>query len=193
MKNFKKLGIISFTFLALFLFVFLSKIASAEPLANDPGNASVLVAPQETTIPLTETNQGEECPYKLRIKAGALFLHRQDNDSRELVGLDGGRTIDADDLDLGFAAGMDISLMGQHKEFGAELRYFGLHDWSESQSAAGSTFAFMGYKDTGFLYFYSDGLQINADYSSQIHNAEFNLHWWPCANERYHFLMGSAG
>jgi hypothetical protein len=195
MNNFKKLGIISFIFLALFLIVSLPKIASAEPVATDSENAPIMVASQEATIPLSaksETNQGEECPYKLRLKAGALFLHRQDNDSRTLVeefGGAGAELINASDLDLGFDTGMDISLMGQIREFGAELRYFGLQDWSESKTA-GSNNAALKYQNTSFGYLSSSEMQIAADYNSQIHNAEFNLHWWPCANDRYHLLMG---
>jgi hypothetical protein len=120
-----------------------------------------------------------------------LFLHRQDNESRTLVALDGGRTIKAQDLDLGWATGTDISLMGQYKEFGAELRYFGLQDWSESKTA-GSTTALIAYphNNTSFSYFSTNEMRFSTDYDSQIHNAEFNLHWWPCANERYHLLFG---
>lgn len=190
MYNSKRLSFVSIIFLALFLFLSLPSAQSDD----STGNAPIMVAAQEATIPLTAnpaTGAAEECPYKLRIKAGALFLHRQDNDSRTLVANLGGGTelINADDLDLGFAAGMDISLMGQFREFGAELRYFGLHDWSESKTA-GSTGALISYPSFTVGYFFPNGMNISADYNSKINNAEFNLHWWPCANERYHLLFG---
>jgi hypothetical protein len=196
MKNFKKLGIISFTFLALFLFVFLSKIASAEPLATDPGNAPILVAAQEATIPLTANaatgTTEEECPYKLRLRAGALFLHREDNDHRTLVTdsfLGGNELLNASDLDLGFETGTDISLMLQYREMGLELRFFGLQDWSESKgpqtSPGGAVVQYLTpIGNTAYP------AEVSAKYNSWLNNGEFNLHWWPCANERYHLLMG---
>ena len=186
MYIFKRLGWVSVIFLVLFFLVFLPQAQSADAT----GNAPVMVASQEATIPLSAKTE-EECPYKLRLKAGALFLHRQDNESRTLVDGSSTELINADDLDFGFAAGMDISLMGQYKEFGAEVRYFGLHDWSESKTAVPSDdFAMISYKHFTVGYFFSGGLLTSADYNSKIHNAEFNLHWWPCANERYHLLFG---
>ena len=191
MNNFIKLGIISFIFLASFLMISLSSAQSADPT----GNAPIMVAAQEATIPLATnavTGASEtESPYKLRLKAGALFLHREDNDSRTVVILDGSRTINANDLDLGWATGTDISLMGQYKkEFGAELRYFGLQDWSESKSAESLNVGIPYHSPTTFFFISNQEMHISADYNSKVNNAEFNLHWWPCANDRYHLLMG---
>jgi len=190
MSTVKRSVFVSIVFFALFLCVSLPIAQSAEAT----GNAPVMVASQETTIPLgvkTETSSGEiECPYKLRLRAGALFLHREDNDNRTLVTLDGSRTINANDLDLGWATGTDISLMGQYKEFGVELRYFGLQDWSESKSAVSLNVGIPYHSPTTFFWTSNDEMHISADYNSKINNAEFNLHWWPCANDRYHLLMG---
>src|SRR4030043_1203202 len=116
MYGFKRLGFVSFMFLALFLLVSLPQAQSAE-----------------ATVPLTApgvTGAAEEdCPYTLTFKLSALALHREDNKSESWD------LIDAGDLDLGWAPGMDTSIMLQRERFGVELRYIGLHQWSESKSA----------------------------------------------------------
>ena len=183
-SNFKKLGIISFVFLAVSLIVFLPKIVSAEPLATESGTAPVLVVAQEADIPLsakTETNQEEECPYKLRLRAGALFLHREGNDHRTLItdsfASGGNELSNASDLDLGFDTGTDISLLLQYRKIGLELRYFGLQEWSESKgpqtSPGGAVVQYL--TPIGNTSFPSE---VSAKYTSWLNNAECNLHYF---------------
>ncbi len=173
----------SVIFLALFLFVSLPKIASAEPLATDSGNAPILVAAQEATIPLTAnavTGAAEtECPYKLHIKLAAVALHREGN-NRNYRLFDAEHAgayaeVKARDLDLGWAPGMDASIMLQAQNLGVELRYFGLQNWSETKGS---------FDEGDFWYAAAYG-----KYESWLNNAEFNLHWWPCG-DRFNFLMG---
>jgi|GEM_PF-4223163 len=194
MNNFKRLGCVGVIFLALFFFVFLPKIASAEPLVTNPGNAPILVAAQETTIPLTAnavTGAAEEdCPYKLRLRAVASFLHREDNDSQTLVtdSFGGGNELlNASDLDLGFDTGPDISLMLQYRKMGLELRFFGLQDWSESKgpqtSPGGAVVQYL--TPIGNTFFPSE---VSAKYTSWLNNAECNLHY--SLMERFKVFMG---
>ena len=77
---------------------------------------------------------------------------------------------------------MDTSLMLRRVRFGVELRYLGLHQWSESKSA----------------YYSSAVAQYDifesAKFRSRLHNVELNLHWWPCicsetdTNDRFNLL-----
>ena len=175
MNNFKKLGWVSFIFLAFFLLVSLPSAQCGEAT----GNAPIMVASQEATIPLTAnalTGATEsDCPYTLTFKLAAVALHREDNKSENLMPL-----IGAGDLNLGWAPGMDASLMLQNECYGIELRYLGLHQWDESKTAS-------------YIWLpglYQDGGTGSAKFRSALHNAELNLHWWPCANDRYSLLMG---
>jgi hypothetical protein len=85
--------------------------------------------------------------------------------------------VSSKDLNLGWATGTDDSLMLQNKDFGVELRYFGALGWSESahdfNSGGPVVEAFASAKD-----------------KSSLNNGELNLHWWPCANDRYSLIMG---
>ena len=65
--------------------------------------------------------------------------------------------------------------------YGVELRYLGLHQWSESKSDFVSA-------DVADIDAYQSG-----KYRSRLHNAELNLHWWPCiccGSDRFNFLVG---
>lgn len=180
MNCFKKLGWVSLIFLALFLLVSPPQAKSAEVTENAP----IMVASQEATIPLAAsavTGAAEaECPYKLRLRLAAVALHREDNNRNYRLmwaqHADAYADIKAHDLDLGWAAGTDASLMLQYRNFGAELRYFGIPaGWSESKGRS---------VDYGFY-----GVAASGKYESWLNNAEFNLHWWPCG-ERFNVLMG---
>ena len=86
--------------------------------------------------------------------------------------------VDAGDLNPGWATGTDDSLMLQTKTFGLELRYFGALDWSKSKNSH------------DFDVFSGDYADAYGKYKSWLNNGELNLHWWPCANDRYNLLMG---
>jgi len=183
MNRCKKLGWVSFIFLVFFLLVSLPQAKSADSTAT--GNAPIMVASQEATIPLTAnavTGATEtDCPYKLTLKMGALFLYREGNNKNyHLFGVDSAPLeVRSHDLNLGWATGTDDSLMFQNKDFGVELRYFGALGWSESKS---------GQVNEGAAAPLIVG--VSAKDKSWLNNGELNLHWWPCANDRYSLLMG---
>ena len=133
MYKVKRLGWVSFVFLAFISFCFLAQAQSADAT----GNAPIMVASQEATIPLTAnavTGAADtECPYKLTLKMGALFLHREGNNKNYRLVSIGPLEVSSHDLNLGWATGTDDSLMFQNKDFGVELRYFGALGWSESK------------------------------------------------------------
>jgi hypothetical protein len=183
----KRIGWLGFIFLVLFLLVSLPKAVSAGSLASDSGSPPVPVG----TIPLatnavtgaTET----ERPYKLTFKLGALFLRRGDNHDNRLVNwADSGplppagvhARVYSDDLDLGWAPGMDASIMLQNKEFGVEVRYMGLTQWNESKN------------DSDYDMYWGDEAHARAKLKSALNSVELNVHWWPCANDRYSLLAG---
>jgi hypothetical protein len=178
MYNFNRLSFVSIIFLGLFLFLSLPSAQSAEATANAP----IMVASQEATIPLAAnavTGAAEaECPYTLTFKLAAVALHRDVNKSDTVVPL-----IGAGDLNLGWAPGMDTSLMLQNECYGIEVRYLGLAQWSESKSAS------VSFSEPGEVPIFGE-IDSSAKFKSALHNAELNLHWWPCANDRYSLLMG---
>jgi hypothetical protein len=182
MYKVKRLGLASVIFLALFLMVSLP----GAQCADATGNAPVLVASQQTTIPLTANAvtgaPDTECPYKLTLKMGALFLHRSGN-SKNYTEFNAPKigshqaVVKARDLDLEWATGTDDSLMLRNECYGVELRYFGAFAWSESADD------------------YNSGGRVVDAYAagknkSWLNNGELNFHWWPCANDRYSLLMG---
>jgi len=150
--------------------------------ADPTGNAPIMVASQEATIPLTAnavTGATEsECPYTLTFKLAAVALHRDVNKSESVHPL-----IGAGDLNLGWAPGMDTSLMFRNPCYGIEVRYLGLAQWSESKSA------FASFSEPGEVPIFGE-IDSSARFKSALHNAELNLHWWPCENDRYSLLMG---
>lgn len=184
MDKLMKLEWISSIFVVLFLFLSLPSAQSAEVT----GNAPIMVASQEATIPLTAnavTGATEsECPYTLTFKLAAVALHRENNKSQRVLSASTGYPgpidkyveIGAGDLNLDWAPGMDTSIMLQNKCFGVELRYLGLAQWDASSSGLDG--------DDG------DWAAVGGEFKSRLHNAELNLHWWPCANDRYSFLAG---
>ena len=178
-KHSKKLGLLGCVFLGLFLFLSLPSAQSADPT----GNAPIMVASQEATIPLTAnavTGAADtECPYKLTLKMAAVFLHREGNKKNYQLFSNGPLEVRSHDLNPGWATGTDDSLMLQNKDFGVEMRYFGALGWSESKH---------GYAEVGAAAPVSLGL--SAKDKSWLNNGELNLHWWPCANDRYSLIMG---
>jgi hypothetical protein len=184
MDHNKKLGLLSCVFLGLFLFLFLPSAQSDE----FTGNAPIMVASQEATIPLSANAvkgaTESECPYTLTFKLAAVALHRENNKSQKVISASTGYPgpidkyveLGAGDFNLGWAPGMDTSIMLQNECFGIELRYLGLAQWDESSSGLDG--------DDG------DWAAVGGKFKSRLHNAELNLHWWPCANDRYSLLAG---
>lgn len=173
MNKFKKLGWVGFIFLVLFFLVSLPQ-AKSDDVATAPAAAS------------TVTGADDNCP-KVTVKIGALFLRRGDNHENRLVNwADAGGPGDmgiharvySDDLDLGWAPGMDASIMIQNPSFGIEARFMGLTEWDESK------------KDTVVNLEMGDGVRAGAKLKSKLNNVELNLHWFPCANDRYNLLFG---
>ena len=171
MKKGKKIGVVSIIFLALFFMVSLPQAMSADATA---ATTTVASAPAD-----------ENCP-KITVKMGAMFLRRGDNHDNRLMTWansgppDGGAhaRVWSDDLDLGWAPGMDASIMIQNPEFGIEARYMGMNEWNESRT------------DTDYQMQFGDAVYAGAKMKSKLSNVELNLHWWPCANDRYSLLFG---
>jgi len=170
------LGGLSIVLGILLALSFFSMAIAAESGSNTP----ILLAGQSATVPLGEKGEAgvSDAPYKLTFKLAAVALHREDNKSKRLLPWWGGvdEIVNASDLDLGWAPGMDTSVMIQNKSLGLELRYLGLHQWSESKS---------GEEDYWWGYEWAKG-----KFLSRLHSAELNLHWWPCPTDRYHLLIG---
>jgi hypothetical protein len=170
MDKIKRLERISVIFVGLFLFVALPQSQSADGTATVPLTATTVVGAAET-----------ESPYTLTFKLAAVALHRENNKSQKVISASTGSPdnyveIGAGDLNLGWAPGMDTSIMLHNKSFGVELRYLGLAQWDASSSALDD--------DDG------DWAAVGGKFKSRLHNAELNLHWWPCANDRYSLLAG---
>jgi hypothetical protein len=184
MNHGKKLGLVVCVFLGLSLFLSLPSAQSAEATANAP----IMVASQEATIPLTANvvtgaSESPYCPYWLTFKLAAVALYREKNKSQVVLGDWSSpqgvfAKVGAGDLNLGWAPGMDTSIMLQNPTFGIELRYLGLAQWDESAS------------DYNSPPFPDEYVNVGAKSKSRLNNAELNLHWWPCANDRYSLLAG---
>ena len=181
MSRFKRLGWISFIVLAFFLLGSLPSIQRAEAAGNEPG----VVTPQEATIPLSEKEvNGTDC-LKLTFKLAGVALYREKNKSMRLIWTQSSprrpdvyAEIGAGDFDLGWAPGMDASIMLHNPTFGVELRYLGLHQWDESAS------------DFASDEYWDEYAGVGGKFRSALHNAELNVHWWPCSNDRFSWLAG---
>jgi Protein of unknown function (DUF1551). len=161
MNKFKRFSWFGVIFLAVFLCVSLPQAQSADAPA---AATTVASAPDDN------------CP-KVTVKLGAMFLRRGDNHDNRLVQYSDytNASVDSDDLDLGWAPGMDASIMIQNPSFGIEARYLGLTEWDESK--------------TDIQYNQRIG-DARAKFKSKLSNVELNLHWWPCENDRYSFFAG---
>jgi len=184
--------LISFT---LAFGISLTRVESSEPLS--PGvipptdlKKDMVAAAGEGSGPTTEKPvigaTQPPSPLSWNVRAGLLLLHRENNDKLALVTnsfAPGGTVlVNANDLNLGTEFGVDASLGVKLRmfgtAFGAELRYFGLTEWSESQgpllSPGGGVVRFLTpIGNTGFP------ANISAEYKSKLQNAEFNLSWHP--------------
>ena len=130
----------------------------------------------------TAAQAQDEDRFLVKLQAGPLGLFRQGNDNITLVTDSftpgGNELVNANDLNLSIAPGLDATLGGRYRMFGAEVRYFGIFEWSSSEgpldSAAGAVIQYLDpIGNTAFPNI------VNAEYDSNIHNIEVNLRWWP--------------
>jgi hypothetical protein len=124
----------------------------------------------------------DEDRFTVKLNIGALGLFRQGNDNIPLVtdsfAPGGNELLNANDLNLGIAPGLDASVWGRYRMFGLEFRYFGIFEYSSSEGS--------GLSPGGSVVWYQTPLgntgfpgTVNADYNSIIHNFEANIRWWP--------------
>jgi hypothetical protein len=132
----------------------------------------------------------DEDRFTVKLNIGALGLFRQGNDNIPLVtdsfAPGGTELVNANDLNLSFAPGVDGSVWGRYRMFGLEFRYFGsfaLTSSADGGSAAGSVVQYQTpIGNTAF-----PGV-VNADYNSMMNNFEANVRWWPI--DRLSILAG---
>jgi hypothetical protein len=132
----------------------------------------------------------DEDRFTVKLNIGALGLFRQGNDNIPLVtdsfAPSGNTLVNANDLNLGIAPGLDASVTGRYRMFGLEFRYFGIFEYSSSEDASSAAGAVIQYQTPiGNTTF--PGI-VNADYNSMVHNIEANVRWWPI--DRLSILAG---
>jgi len=135
-------------------------------------------------------SQAEASDPNFTASANLMYLTREGNDNHTLVTdswSGGNELLNSSDLDLGWEPGLDASLAYRIGAFKAEVRYFGLHDWSESHDSGTSPTGAVIWYETQFgnTNFPND---VSADYESKIHSIELNLHWYPI--DRLSLLFG---
>lgn len=109
------------------------------------------------------------------IRAGTLILtrnHAAAEPSAKILDTSGNTVLDASDLGLGVSAGLDLTLLtalSQSNEL--EIRFFGIDNWSTSESASDPT----GVRFDGFGIFMPAVQSQRIDYTSRLFNIEVNL------------------
>lgn len=111
-------------------------------------------------------------------RVGAMFLHRQRPADQPLISdpAIAGSGLNARDFNPGWGSGIDASLI-RHRLFGSnndlELRYFGINNWTSSQSLQlnGDPLTIHTNPPTSI----TGGRNINSQYSSSLLNTELNL------------------
>jgi hypothetical protein len=140
-------------------------------------------------VSIAQAGDGDR--FSLKIEAGPLGLFRQGNNNIPLVTdsfAPGGNTVlNANQLDLSIAPGVDVSAVGRYRMFGLDVRYFGIFEWSKSEgpaaSAGGAVIQYLN--PIGNTTFPSN---VAAEYDSNLHSIEANVHWWPI--DRLSILAG---
>jgi len=181
----------------------LTKVESSEPLASDvipPSDLKkdMVAAAGEGSGPTTEKPvigaTQPPSPLSWNVRAGLLLLHREKNDKVTLFTDGTGNTLlNAKDLNLGVGFGLDaglgVKLRTFGTAFGAEVRYFGIYEWSQSDSAS-SQFVLLrrGAYSIGYFAAPPNSVKVNADYESGLQNVELNLSWYPI--ERIRVFIG---
>jgi opacity protein-like surface antigen len=192
-----------FICLTLTLGISLTKAESSEPLASEVASpvdlkkdiAAAVSAGSGPTVerPVIGATQPPS-PLSWETTAGPLFLHREKNDKVTLF-TDGTGTelLNARDVNLGFGFGLDaglgVKLRTLRTAFGAEVRYFGIYEWSESDRSS-STTGVLNRNTLTILYSGTpaDPVNVTAKYESTLQNLELNLGWYPI--ERIRVFVG---
>jgi hypothetical protein len=119
----------------------------------------------------------DEDRFLVKLQAGPLGLFRQGNDDIALVNDNAVlELVNAKDVNLGIAPGLDATLGGRYRMFGLEFRYFGLHEWSSDHDASSANGAWVWYQ----IPIGNAGVNLLAtEYDSKLHNIEANVRWWP--------------
>jgi len=109
-------------------------------------------------------------------RAGAIFLHRSQPNSQPLFTDSTGSGINANGFNPGWGSGVDASLI-RHRAFGTnndlELRYFGIDNWTDSQSMRlnGTPVTIQNNPPTSV----AGGRDVNSQYSLSLLNTELNM------------------
>ncbi len=116
----------------------------------------------------------------IAVRLGAIFLHRQDNDSRVLVTNSVGTAdiLNASELDLGWAPGWDFTVEARRGAFGGEVRYFDIPEWSKDRGAVPVTESMVAYSGTGTGIIIGPHT-ISGSYESMLRSVELNFKWFP--------------
>ena len=131
-----------------------------------------------------ETDDSSGCCYNYccdpcrtwTFRAGAIFLHRSRPDSQTLFSDPSGSGMNARGFNPGWATGVDVNLI-RHRAFGTnndlELRYFGIDNWTDSQSLRlnGTPVTIQNNPPTSI----AGGRDVNSQYSSSLLNTELNM------------------
>ncbi|MGE5840280.1 MAG: hypothetical protein ACM34H_10115, partial [Deltaproteobacteria bacterium] len=127
-------------------------------------------------------------PISFRMKAGLLLLYRENSDTplvTDSFSPGGTNIVNAKDLDLKFEPGLDASLGAVLRTlgttFGAEVRYFGIHEWSESHGPVlrpPDTLVVIKHQPE-IAFFSTSETSVFAKYKSELYNVELNLSWYP--------------
>ncbi len=179
-----------------------TKVESSERLASDltlPADSKkvMVVAAGESSGPAAEKPvigaTQPPSPLSWDIRADLLILHREKIDDvtfpvktnyREHT-----KTLNAEDLTLGFGYGLDASLGVKLRTsgttLGAEVRYFGIKEWSEEGSFISQTISWAAPAPDAYGTY---DVTTDYDYTSNLHNVEINLNWYPI--ERIRVLVG---
>jgi opacity protein-like surface antigen len=192
-----------FICLTLTFGISLTKVQGSEPLASDVtlpahSNKDMVAASGGGSVPgLERPVMGATqppSPLSWKVMAGLLVLHRENNDKVTLFTDSAGtELLNARDLNLGIGFGLDaglgVKLCALRTAFGAEVRYFGIHEWSESDSAI-STSGVLSRNGLSVSYFGTPAnpVGVTAKYESALQNVELNLGWYPV--ERIRVFVG---
>jgi hypothetical protein len=165
-----KIGV--FIVLVSITLLFGSQVFAAENLTPAPGDVALLTG--------LRTDADANAEAIIAVRLGALFLHRQDNDSLVLVTNMAGTAdiLNASELDLGWAPGWDFTVEARSGAFGGEVRYFDIPEWSKSRGAVPVTESMVAYPGpmTGII---SGPHTVSGSYESMLRSVELNFKWFP--------------
>jgi hypothetical protein len=175
-----------------------TELISSGVKSTDDSKKNLIPAAIEGSIPISEdavvSASQPLSPILLKMKAGLLLLHRENNDKLALVtdsfSPGGTNIVNAKDLDLKLEHGLDASLRAMlhtlGTTLGAEVRYFGINEWSESHGPVllpANNLVVMKHQPPVAILSTGE-TTVLAKYKSGLHNAELNLSWYPKENIR---------